>query len=291
MTEDRPAIGNFKLSLQSIICHRGLSVDSGHYLSAVRYPITAKNRGSESPAPSDQWLRHDDLAKERVMRVNVEQYLKHETPYLLFYQVQPIDSDASDVTGFTENRQLGGHPPAYADSIDHESSGPATSVKTDSGISETSQIPPETLPQTSKGSQPKPMEINGDRLRPSGDFKRGRFGLLSRTNSSDQSSHGNTGGHRLSASFSRTTNNVRISRPTSTISSTDPDVQPDSISPSLVADQPHIQPSTPELYDNGKLKKEPQAKGKAKEGHQHHHVLIKGRHHKAQKPDRECCMM
>ena len=294
MTENGPVIGNFKLSLQSIVCHRGTSVDSGHYLSAVRYPSTIKNRESGSPVPPDQWLRHDDLAKERVVRVNVEHFLRHECPYLLFYQVQPIDSNADYVSEFTEESQLGGSPPSYAESQGHGPAGPEISVKTNSDLSEASQSPPEGLQASS-------LEMDGDRLRRSGEFKRGRIGILTRNNSSEQSHINNNGsGRRLSVSLSRMANRMNVSRPTSMISSSNADVPTGSVAPAT-DEQPHIQPSSPQLYeapaktiepDGRKHKKEPKDKGKAKGGHSHdHHVLIKGRHHKEEQPDRGCRMM
>ncbi|KAL1297582.1 hypothetical protein AAFC00_006145 [Neodothiora populina] len=98
--DDSPLVGNFKLVLQSVVCHRGSSVNSGHYVSLVRgQAANARDGGSldsrpDSPFSDDEpdpWMLFDDLAKERVTYVNVEQKLKEECPYLLFYQVQPID--------------------------------------------------------------------------------------------------------------------------------------------------------------------------------------------------------
>ena len=312
MAEDGPAFGNFKLSLQSIVCHRGTSVDSGHYLSAVRYPNTAKAQDTESPRAPDQWLKHDDLAKERVVKVNIEHFLQHECPYLLFYQVQPIDSDASDVSEFTEDPRLG-NPPSYAESLGHGSNGPTISID-DSGAPEEMQtydnglqVLPNSLGATSGVSSPTGAESTVDRRRPSGEVKRGRLRMLSRTNSSDPTSSENASGRRLSASLSRMANRMNISRPASMISSTNEGFPRESVPP--IANDPHIQPSTPRLYgtspraetfstrqasevDAGKLQKEPKEKGKARGSqHQHHHVLTKGRHHKEEKPDRECRIM
>lgn len=70
LDENGPLYGNFKLSLQSVVCHRGNSVDSGHYVSLVRgansnlhstSQTTETNPGAES---SDQWMRFDDLAAD-----------------------------------------------------------------------------------------------------------------------------------------------------------------------------------------------------------------------------------
>ncbi|MCJ1306943.1 hypothetical protein MMC25_000587 [Agyrium rufum] len=143
MAEDGAAFGNFKLSLQSIVCHRGDSVDSGHYISMVRGQAPSINgskrqrSGSRNPTkksrsrsrrrpestdrrpsaqlssePSwkpeadkteaeDAWLLFDDIAEPRIRTINVEQVLRDESPYLLFYQVQPIEGDPGNIEGTT----------------------------------------------------------------------------------------------------------------------------------------------------------------------------------------------
>ena len=112
--------GNFKLVLQSVVCHRGVSVDSGHYVTLVRGPRIT-DTASEGPvevtgtipsyqeAESNIWLLFDDLAGERVKKVDVRQALREESPYLLFYQVQPIEGHHLTQDGFEEA------PPAYSE--------------------------------------------------------------------------------------------------------------------------------------------------------------------------------
>lgn len=110
MKEEGPLFGNFQLVLQSVVCHRGASVDSGHYISLVRgqTPTAAGSRdGPEKYRPDNDdehtpWMRFDDLARERVTHVDIHQALKEETPYLLFYQVCPIDEELAR-----------GDPPSY----------------------------------------------------------------------------------------------------------------------------------------------------------------------------------
>ncbi|KAK6349637.1 hypothetical protein TWF696_005919 [Orbilia brochopaga] len=70
--------GNFRLLLQSAVCHRGSTTNSGHYISLVR-------------TDDDKWLRFDDLAKERVVEVDRTKAFAEESPYLLFYQVQAME--------------------------------------------------------------------------------------------------------------------------------------------------------------------------------------------------------
>lgn len=94
MNDNGPLYGNFKLSLQSVVCHRGQSVDSGHYIALVRSNAQAK--GSEEVV--SHWLKFDDLASQRVSLVDIQTALKQETPYLLFYQILPVEGDPGNLT-------------------------------------------------------------------------------------------------------------------------------------------------------------------------------------------------
>jgi hypothetical protein len=115
MENDGPLYGNFKLSLQSVVCHRGKSVHSGHYVALVR----GTNAAVDSPEPhgsagAKQWLLFDDLATNRITLIDVEKALKEEMPYLLFYQILPIEGDPGHITE-------GEHPKVYANSDGHDS--------------------------------------------------------------------------------------------------------------------------------------------------------------------------
>lgn len=101
---DREQVGgNFRLMLQAVVCHRGVSVHSGHYVCLVRNEArpAQSRRGSTSSEEleEDPWMRFDDLARERVTEVDIHEALKKESPYLLFYQVQPIGEDGESVDG------------------------------------------------------------------------------------------------------------------------------------------------------------------------------------------------
>ncbi|KAL9609883.1 MAG: hypothetical protein Q9167_005376 [Letrouitia subvulpina] len=121
---DGSVFGNFKLSLQSVVCHRGHSVHSGHYVSVVR---NRNARGFED----DGWMRLDDLAKERVAEVDIGTFLNKETPYLLFYQVLPIDGELG-------NSAAGDHPPPYSQisKSDSDDFGISCDEKLSSGLAE-----------------------------------------------------------------------------------------------------------------------------------------------------------
>ncbi|KAL2370616.1 ubiquitin C-terminal hydrolase [Blastomyces gilchristii SLH14081] len=97
MGNEGPLYGNFKLSLQAVICHRGNSVESGHYIALVRgTPINDPYKPSEY---CRHWMRFDDLAQERITLVDIEKALVDESPYLLFFQILPIDSDSEAASG------------------------------------------------------------------------------------------------------------------------------------------------------------------------------------------------
>ncbi|KAL9090451.1 MAG: hypothetical protein Q9159_001981 [Coniocarpon cinnabarinum] len=98
---DESANPNLKLVLQAVVCHRGQHVNSGHYIALVRTARSDPNgsfsnltSGSDPDSRQDLWLRHDDLSvNSRVTSVSIQEALKAESPYLLFYQVLPVDED------------------------------------------------------------------------------------------------------------------------------------------------------------------------------------------------------
>ncbi|KAI0447535.1 cysteine proteinase [Xylaria telfairii] len=107
----------YKLVLQSVVCHRGDSLHSGHYISFSRVApkLLTDNRRHEKDPPPDyedaQWVKFDDLANERVTAVDdIKESLKQEMPYLLFYQIVPIVGVAASSVGSLE-----ASPPAYDD--------------------------------------------------------------------------------------------------------------------------------------------------------------------------------
>ncbi|KAF2721331.1 cysteine proteinase [Polychaeton citri CBS 116435] len=103
MNDEGPLVGNFRLLLQSVVCHRGSSVHSGHYITLCRGGPSSMQYAGSQPDSSDTddeldpWMRFDDLAKTRISYVDIRQALKEETPYLLFYQVQPIGDDGHSI--------------------------------------------------------------------------------------------------------------------------------------------------------------------------------------------------
>ncbi|VUC36849.1 unnamed protein product [Clonostachys rosea] len=107
---------DYKLVLQSVVCHRGESVQSGHYISFARVApklLTDNRRHDFDPPPDYEeavWVRFDDLdLAHRVSYVgDIKEALKTEMPYLLFYQVVPMADSPSTVNTEPE-------PPSYED--------------------------------------------------------------------------------------------------------------------------------------------------------------------------------
>ena len=110
----------YKLVLQSVVCHRGMSLHSGHYISFARVNpvLLTDNRRHDFDPPPDyeeqQWVKFDDL--DTVSRVtpvdDIKAALKEEMPYLLFYQIVPMLDTTSSTTTINEVNE----PPSYNDS-------------------------------------------------------------------------------------------------------------------------------------------------------------------------------
>ncbi len=73
-------VTDFKLVLESAICHRGQSMKSGHFISLV----ADRSKGTEIC-----WLKYDDLTKrgDKVEGVDYDKFMNEEMPYLLFYRL------------------------------------------------------------------------------------------------------------------------------------------------------------------------------------------------------------
>ena len=138
--KDGPIYGNFKLSLQSVVCHRGKSVHSGHYIALVRGTNMAVDSAMPTgSADAKHWMRFDDLATKRISLVNIEQALKEEMPYLLFYQILPVEGDPGHITE-------GEHPPTYPNSEGHDSGIAGLSMASLSLKSTREEMPPSGRP-------------------------------------------------------------------------------------------------------------------------------------------------
>lgn len=319
MQEEGPLFGNFKLVLQSVVCHRGVSVDSGHYVALVRG--NADDRPGTSSSSDDQhlgaWLRFDDLANPRVIEVDIKKALREESPYLLFYQVQPID----------EVLAMRGDPPAYQDasngipSVDPSKETLVSTVATDtegSGESDkaskneahiepkTSDEPMGRISFSSNRRSSVAIDDAEGSLRsasrgrtepPTPDDQKAGFLSVSRRGSriwpggNKSRPTSPSGEHRLSHTLSRLTG--RGSKDKLNITENDPVTIVDGVP---TAESSHnVQSPTLEKKDAGlsrsKSKKEKKERFRSKSRDPLESGGEKGKHKEKKRPDRECAVM
>ena len=303
MSDDAAAFGNFKLSLQSVVCHRGESVDSGHYISLVRGQASNATgvSGINDSLTQDTWILFDDLAKDRITHIDVEMVLRKESPYLLFYQVQPIEETL-------EKNAAEDLPPSY--SLDGKDSGAvglslstANTLTSDSEVFELTRPNSEgqnlevslrrssmtserrlsmALTDTSTcNAKPEVVKetLGGSLSSAANSLVASRRGSKSDKLRLENGQGGQNGDKRLSASLTRLTNMLTKDKPDITIAVADPLQLPES----QVSAVPAIEPSR--TLDVAKVKKD--KKHRRLSGH---NESSKGKV-KAKKPDRECILM
>jgi hypothetical protein len=128
----------YKLVLQSVICHRGDSIHSGHYVSYARVApklLTDNRRHDHDPPPDYEeptWVRFDDLAIEKRVEAvdDIQQCLRRqeEMPYVLIYQIVPM----VDVTTASTDGSVT-EPPGYAESTANVPGTPSVGAVSDAG--------------------------------------------------------------------------------------------------------------------------------------------------------------
>lgn len=93
--------GSFMLVLQSCVCHRGNSINSGHYVSIVRkkkFDISAIT-SNNSTTTSSEWIIFNDMeiGKDKAKTCTFEEAMEAENPYVLFYEIFEIKRDNYDI--------------------------------------------------------------------------------------------------------------------------------------------------------------------------------------------------
>ena len=306
MNEDGPAFGNFKLLLQSIVCHRGDSVDSGHYVSLVRgaAPDVPGGDAVTPGEPEDRWMLFDDLAKERIRYVEIQKVLKKESPYLLFYQVQPIEEDPGTI-------EQGEKPPSYMSYIDSGVAGLSGSNKgSKNSMDDPRDTPRISFEEPKYSDLDQKIRFSGERRpsiaftdsslpsvpkdtltketyndgHPSGNASLTVSRRPSRTSrGTSKSRHSSQSGeNRLSASFTRLAGKLTKEKPEVSVAAVDIKGLEESRKPDSFATLASTGPEA------AKLKKDQKEKTRIKQITQSHLIKAKS---KADKPDRECSVM
>ena len=317
--ENGTTFGNFKLSLQSVVCHRGERVDSGHYVSLVRgqAPNATGDDQSNAITTEGRWMLFDDLARERIRYVDIGKALKEESPYLLFYQVQPIEGDPGNIEGDQ-------NPPSYA-STNVDSGVGGISVSSMASINRVDSslegVPPsaaepsfnEPNPRTSLSSERRssiaftdasfasprqegqswditngPASGNASLAVSRRPSKSSRHGSKSRPPSQNGEEKS-----RLSMSLTRLTGKLTKDKdkPEVTIAVIDPKDVEDGHTQAILLTTPNTTTDAQKLKKDNKENKD---RSRTKHIGQHH--LYRGKHkseksEKSEKPDRECIIM
>ena len=308
MSEDGPVFGNFKLSLQSVVCHRGVSVDSGHYISLVRSQrprlrtatsTTASSENAPDIKDADKWMRLDDLARDRVTFVDVEEFLAKESPYLLFYQVTPIEGDPGNITD-------GEHPPSYTESesqyseiikdssasneeaidVGRPSLDGAASLDGPRGRASLTSERRQSIVFIDAGVGSTNLLTPGTDAGPNGpgSLLGSRRGSKVTKGSSKSRPNSQTGEMRLSTSLSRFAGRLTKDKPENPITIMNGVDEP-------VPKIPEI--SVPEILkatEKSTLKRDKREKSKSRNANGNHQLAGKGKI-KAEKPERECSIM
>ena len=302
---DGAGFGNFKLSLQSVVCHRGDRVDSGHYVSLIRGEAsnaTNVETAAES-SPGERWMLFDDLANERIRYVDIEKALREESPYLLFYQVQPIEGDPGNI-------EAGEKPPSYTSdgndsgiaglsqgnndgsisngehlevgrpSFDgHASDGPRgrSSITSERRLSVAFT---DTSFSSARGEVSAEDPIDGPRNTKS--FPLSRRGSKTSKKTSKSRPGSQSGDNRISASFTRLAGRLAKEKPAGTVDAPHSTMPRD---PTVItASEAEVANGT----ETAKTRKE--SKEKVKNISAQSPQLVKGKK-KTEKPDRECTIM
>lgn len=92
--DDNKSSHNYKLILESAICHRGTSITSGHFVSAVRKNYHRINM-SDTEAYNASWYLYDDMHKPKVIEKSFKELFSAEWPYILFYRLVTIEESVS----------------------------------------------------------------------------------------------------------------------------------------------------------------------------------------------------
>lgn len=106
---DEDISGDFRLVLESAVCHRGTSVSLGHFISVVKRDTTKealKKEGGENAI----WYLYDDMKKlSRVVEKTFKEIFDNEWPYILFYRLDPNEGVADSSAKKNKDQPSDGH--------------------------------------------------------------------------------------------------------------------------------------------------------------------------------------
>lgn len=100
--DDDDAAGDFKLILESAVCHKGTTITLGHFISVTRKNTQILDE-TDDEAYNAPWYLYDDMKKKsRVVEKSFKDIFNTEWPYMLFYRLVSNDdsnNNASSLDG------------------------------------------------------------------------------------------------------------------------------------------------------------------------------------------------
>ncbi|CAN3372460.1 hypothetical protein DIURU_005044 [Diutina rugosa] len=94
--DDNYDMNNYKLILESAVCHRGTSISSGHFVAATRRDNNNTSLTLEE-GYSAKWLLFDDMNKKhRIKEKTFKEIFDNEWPYILFYRLVSPDDPSEE---------------------------------------------------------------------------------------------------------------------------------------------------------------------------------------------------
>ncbi|KAK6197332.1 ubiquitin carboxyl-terminal hydrolase-domain-containing protein [Scheffersomyces amazonensis] len=155
---DEVTPGNYRLILESAVCHRGSSINSGHFISVVRRDSDNVNM-SEDEGHTAKWYLYDDMKKKsRIVEKTFAEIFNSEWPYMLFYRLVTLEDTPTSTDKSSPVMPPHGSKPKYwaEDTLSPIISASNTEEelplqKLESAVSTTSSIPiPDILPTDSR---------------------------------------------------------------------------------------------------------------------------------------------
>lgn len=110
---DNTDTGGFKLILESALCHRGTTIASGHFVSAVRKNIHVVDETLEESLNAE-WFLYDDMKKKKVVKKTFSEIFDKEWPYMLFYRLASSTAGGSSVLSFQSGSKVDAASPVFA---------------------------------------------------------------------------------------------------------------------------------------------------------------------------------
>jgi hypothetical protein len=98
VADDEGPVENFKLILESAVCHRGSSISLGHFISVSRKDCHNVDITEKEAVDATWYLFDDTNVKARIKEKTFKEIFDKEWPYMLFYRLVSNDDKNTNVS-------------------------------------------------------------------------------------------------------------------------------------------------------------------------------------------------